>query len=181
MYITVRMVFYISIVGFKYIITKDNGIASEIVARLAKKPMQCNKGRNVIYIFSFYIKIKNWFIWLFFSIDFIRQLLCIGQAKFRILPHLSFIGSIQHTLSWKNHSAFHASCKAATNVSDTRNKHLPFLHGWKLYPAIKSGIISADKICTVFSCKNIFETLKLRFLCCVAHLIVFYRLPLSQV
>lgn len=41
MHITVRMVFYISIIGFKYIITKESGLASEIVALLAKKN-QCN-------------------------------------------------------------------------------------------------------------------------------------------
>lgn len=41
MHIIVRMVVYISIIEFKYIITKESGLASEIVALLAKKT-RCN-------------------------------------------------------------------------------------------------------------------------------------------
>lgn len=41
MHITVRMMFYISIIGFKYIIcNQGEWDSSDIVALLAKKPMQ---------------------------------------------------------------------------------------------------------------------------------------------
>ena len=75
LHIIVRMVFCISIIGFKYIITKKSGIVSEIVALLAKKPMQSNKRRQVIQMLFSYIRTNNWLIWLCFSTELIRQLI----------------------------------------------------------------------------------------------------------
>jgi len=96
---------------------------------------------------------------LFFSIELMRQLITVGQASFVFCLQCHSLALLRIPYHGKSFSIL-PWCQAATNVSDTRDKHLPFLHGRKLYPAIKSGVVSADKIRTVFSCKDIFETLK---------------------
>lgn len=47
----VRVVFYISFIGFKSIITEKSGRGSAILAPIAKKPKQCNNGRQVNNVF----------------------------------------------------------------------------------------------------------------------------------
>lgn len=139
--------------GFKYFLAKESGLAGESTALLAPKPLQCREGRTVMQLFSSYVRINHWLTWLFFSIELLRQLIHTGQPKVCMLLHLPFIGPTEHasTGQTSQHPGF---LSATTSVSNTRNKHLPFLHGWKLYPAVKSGIISTDKIRTVFSCKR---------------------------
>ena len=114
---------------------------------------------------------------LFFSIELMRQLITVGQASFVFCLRCHSLAFLAY-LIMENHSVSFLQVKWPQMFQTQEINTYRSCIGGSCIQLLNRGSYRLTKFVLCFPVKIYLRHLKLRFLCCFAHWIVFYKMPL---